>query len=494
MTLLRSIARGMRSIARSVGIAVEASFDAARTTRLNKRHWQNADALSADAALRPAVRKVLRQRSRYETQNNGYAEGIVGQAATSLIGTGPQINITWRDEEANDYVEGLWRDWAEEIDLAGKLLLGARSKIETGEVFFVMKSNPRLGSPIKLDIAVVEADQIAHPFGRATLAEEPDGIEFDAYGNPLRYSILRAHPGSGLPAANEADLVDARFVLHWFTQRRPGQSRGYPDTTPSLSLFADLRRYRGATVQSAETAASIAGVLQTDSSVDDSDTEIAPLDTMPIESGTWMALPAGYKVGQLEPNQPTTTFGDFVRQLIREMARPFRMPFNIAAGDSSGYNYSSGRLDHQTYDESTAVERAAFARRILRRLFAEWLREAALVDPRVAQALAAERPRVSWIWPSRGHIDEVKSANADMIRINGMLASRTQICAERGRDFRELVREIRQEREFMASQGVSPADVDQALQRDAEDRRRDEEDERDENAAASIAKGGRRAA
>jgi ABC-type branched-subunit amino acid transport system ATPase component len=27
----------------------------------------------------------------------------------------------------------------------------------------------------------------------------------------------------------------------------------------------------------------------------------------------------------------------------------FRSPFNVAAGNSSGYNYASGRLDHQTY-------------------------------------------------------------------------------------------------------------------------------------------------
>jgi hypothetical protein len=34
------------------------------------------------------------------------------------------------------------------------------------------------------------------------------------------------------------------------------------------------------------------------------------------------------------------------------------MPFNVAAGNSSGYNYASGRLDHQTYFKAIRVEQA----------------------------------------------------------------------------------------------------------------------------------------
>jgi hypothetical protein len=34
----------------------------------------------------------------------------------------------------------------------------------------------------------------------------------------------------------------------------------------------------------------------------------------------------------------------------------FRSPFNVAAGNSSGYNYASGRLDHQTYFKAIRVD------------------------------------------------------------------------------------------------------------------------------------------
>ena len=49
---------------------VRAGFDSAETTDNNRRHWARADALSADAAASPEVRRTLRNRARYEVANN----------------------------------------------------------------------------------------------------------------------------------------------------------------------------------------------------------------------------------------------------------------------------------------------------------------------------------------------------------------------------------------------------------------------------------------
>jgi len=55
--------------------AVRARFDSAATSEDNRRHWINADALSADAATNVQVRRTLRNRARYEVANNSYARG-----------------------------------------------------------------------------------------------------------------------------------------------------------------------------------------------------------------------------------------------------------------------------------------------------------------------------------------------------------------------------------------------------------------------------------
>src|SRR5690606_36836279 len=70
-------------------VRVQGRYDAAVTTDGNRRHWANADGLSADAAASPEVRRVLRNRARYEVANNSYARGIVRTLTTDLSGTAP---------------------------------------------------------------------------------------------------------------------------------------------------------------------------------------------------------------------------------------------------------------------------------------------------------------------------------------------------------------------------------------------------------------------
>jgi capsid protein len=55
---------------------------------------------------------------------------------------------------------------------------------------------------------------------------------------------------------------------------------------------------------------------------------------------------------------PATTYAEFKKEVLNEIARCLNMPFNVAAGNSSGYNYASGRLDHQTYFKAIRVEQA----------------------------------------------------------------------------------------------------------------------------------------
>jgi hypothetical protein len=80
---------------------LRARYDAAATTDDNRRHWANADGLSANAANSAEVRRILRNRARYEVANNSYARGIVLTLANDVIGTGPRLQLLTSDAEAN---------------------------------------------------------------------------------------------------------------------------------------------------------------------------------------------------------------------------------------------------------------------------------------------------------------------------------------------------------------------------------------------------------
>src|SRR5690606_4663797 len=117
--------------------------------------------------------------------------------------------------------------------------------------------------------------------------------------------------------------------------------------------------------------------------------------------------------------QPATTYGEFKKEILNEIARCLNMPFNVAAGNSSGYNYASGRLDHQTYFKSIRVDQAHIESAILDRILAAWLNEAVLVEGLVPQSLRsvdAAFPH-QWFWDGQEHVDPAKEASAQATRL-----------------------------------------------------------------------------
>jgi capsid protein len=76
--------------------------------------------------------------------------------------------------------------------------------------------------------------------------------------NPVEYHVLKQHPGDvagSIPYGLDYDRIPADSVIHWFRADRPGQTRGIPDITPALPLFAQLRRFTLAVKEDSETGA-----------------------------------------------------------------------------------------------------------------------------------------------------------------------------------------------------------------------------------------------
>jgi hypothetical protein len=109
-----------------------------------------------------------------------------------------------------------------------------------------------------------------------------------------------------------------------------------------LPLFATLRRYTFAVLGAAEQAALPSGAIYTDTTADAESSQVEPMDTVEMDRGTWMTMPFGWKISQVKAEETATVYGDFKHEVINEIARCLNMPFNIAAGNSSGYNYASG--------------------------------------------------------------------------------------------------------------------------------------------------------
>lgn len=450
--------RKLTKLQRQVARAISASYDAARTTDENSRHWANADSLSAIAAGSVAVRRTIRNRARYEIANNSIARGIVLTLANDVIGTGPRLQLLTKDTDLNRRVEAQFRGWATEINLSGKLRTMRMAKAGDGEAFAVLTTNKSLASPVKLDLQLVEADRVTTPLtGTIGVPEEQavDGITFDEHGNPKTYHILRKHPGAAraTPAPyGEYDTVPARNVLHWFRADRPEQRRGLPDLMPALPLFALLRRFTLATLTAAETAADFSVIMKTNSQAGLDAADIDPWTVMELSRNIAMFAPEGWEPSQLKAEHPSETFEPFRKAIIGEIARCLNMPLNVAACDSSAYNYASGRLDHQLYFKSISVERDLARAVILRPTFAAWIGEALRVrDTDLFPQVERTFWPCDWFWPGREHVDPLKEARAAEILLKAGLLTEAEYNARKGLDWEE--QQIQREREKQGREG-----------------------------------------
>jgi len=460
------------------GRLIRARFDAAVTNDANYRHWANADGLSADAASSPHVRRILRNRSRYEVANNSYARGIVSTLANDVVGTGPRLQMLTHEAETNRRIEREFANWSAAVRLPEKLRTMRMAQAQDGEAFAVLIDNPALDSSVQLDIRLVEAEQVTTPDVLSLKDNQVDGIVFDDFGNPVEYHVLKEHPGEiSLSSGDRYNRIPAEAIIHLFRADRPGQSRGIPEITPALPLFAQLRRFTLAVLGAAETAADFAGVLYTDAPPNGEADSIEPMDTIELEARALLTMPGGWKMGQVKAEQPSTTYGEFKREILNEIARCLNMPYNVAAGNSSGYNYASGRLDHQTYFKSTRVDQSHIDTVVLDHILAAWLHEAVLVSDLLPLWMrTAPVPDHQWFWNGQEHVDPAKEANAQATRLKSHTTTLAHEYARQGRDWETELRQRGKEVRLMRSLGLS---VEESLPEPVHEDREDPEEEED---------------
>ena len=158
--------------------------------------------------------------------------------------------------------------------------------------------------------------------------------------------------------------------------------------------------------------------------------------------------------------------------------RPVNIPFNIAACNSSGYNYASGRLDHQTYFKSTRVEQAHLGEVVLNRIFAAWLDEAALLNEFSSlRAIGGEMPH-QWFFDGSEHVDPAKEANAQATRLSSHTTTLAAEYARQGKDWETELHQRAKEKQLMEELGLTAEAAPQP---------QDEEDDAESEAGRAAA-------
>ena len=415
-------------------------YDAAGSGDLDP-YWANADAFDADSAHSPHVRGTLVRRSRYEVTNNGYSDGIAQTYATDLVGTGPQLRMQTNSSGFNQLVERTWFLWTKAVSFRRKLWTMAHAKHVDGEALAILRINPKIRHPIKLDLSLRETEQCCTPFPPFNDPTYIDGIKLDNFENPEWYDFLRHHPGSSGSATYDLTpfRVPANRVLHWFKMRRPGQHRGVPECASTLNLGAAFRRLREASLSTAEKVAAWTLFLKTMFQPEELQ-GAAPMSTLDVVQGMMTALPNNMEPHQLTAEQPGPQYEGFHRSLLSEQARPKCMSYNKAACDSKDSSYASGRLDFLPYFSALDIDREDGNELVLDALFDVWF-DLAIPTFRWlggnAEAVGPAARFHLWDWPKHQAADIGAEASANETKLKTGQIFVHRLFSDAGMDFED---------------------------------------------------------
>ncbi len=433
-------------------------------TELNDPNEQLKDALAS-----------LRARSRQLVNDNGEAAGLLLDFESDIVGaTGARLQFRARTPRGlprdvlNNRVEDGWAAWGKRgsctvtgtESFAALQRLMIRTVIMDGEFLAlrVRGADNAYGyalQPIDPDL-LDETENTTAVSGRNAVVM---GVEVNRDGKPVAYHLWDRHPTL---SGRVKRVVPARDVLHVFKRQRSGQVRGIPWFAPALITWKLGDRYTEAELYQSLLAAAQGGFFVNKDGggfAPSLDAEGNPIPlVMEAVPGQATALPAGYEFQAWTPTHPTANYSAFMKVVKRGMARAFGRSYASLTGDLSEVNFSSMRTDRvREMGQSRMHQNDLLIEQFCEPIFADWVTMAILSGQLGAVTLDAATVVgfASWMCAGWPWIDPVKDATAAMMELNMGATSIQRICAEKGRDFYEIIDEIADAKAYCELKGVT---------------------------------------
>lgn len=442
------------------GLRMDASYyRGAAFNRLNG-DW-NMWRLSADQAMRYDL-QTLRDRARELVINNSTASAIPEILSENVIGKDGIVlqarieNTRGKlNESVNAQIEEEWARWSEPgnctADGQGGLIDFQKLQVETecidGETMLYPVRN--FDNPWGYAIDTIDVDQLDHNYnvaGSDDVNAIRMGVEENRWHRPVAYWMWTSHPSE--PEGKARLRYPAADFLHIYRQRRPKATRCPTWLAPIIFDLNMLGRYRDAVVTAARVAASAMGMIYQDEDSIGPDLPAKGQSKVPrhAEPGTFWQLGPGQRLDMFKPEQPSASYKEFDTSMTRQMSVGARVSYMSASNDLNATSFASGRI-------GLLAERAVFQamqlrhiRLILEPIYRQWLRMAMLKG---RLRLPTERPsdyyHVTWHPRPFPWIDPAKDMDVLERSIALGIDSRTRACAEQGRDYETVIKELANE-------------------------------------------------
>lgn len=456
------------------------SFAGASFSRLNF-DWLTSGS-SQDAEVQQS-HGTLRNRGRSLGRDNPNSRAFLSGLETNVIGLGFRMQSIIKDGSGksnsalNSLVEAEWKKWCrpDSCDVRGMLSfqdierLMIRSVAEGGEPPLIRLIPTRSGkSKVPLSLQVIESDHLDENFNVPPSNGKNEirmGVEITTLGRPVAYHIFDRHPGDNLNFAIGANpkriRVPAAEIIHFFRHERPGQTRGYS----WLASVSNVVRQLGAFIESSAIRKRIEAAImyfiqrtQGDDLPDDDEDEVTGQRIKEVAPGKIEYLEEGETVISPPITSNPAADAQFVETQLQQFAAGTNSSTEMISRDFTKSNYSSSRLSLGVARDNYMVLQQWMEGNFHQKLFEEFMFRGYLADVfNFPNFLKNEElyNQAKWLprrWPS---VDPYKDVLANVIKIDNMFATHSEILSEDGKDFEETVLQVKKEREFMKLHGVT---------------------------------------
>ena len=287
------------------------------------------------------------------------------------------------------------------------------------------------------------------------------GIEMDAVNKPVGYWIERYNlDGFSMP---EPQYVDAKRVIFLWQKRRPSQVREISDLAPTISRIRDANELMTAVSVKERIAACLAVFITKQSPSGGAYGRPASAQTAPdgtisysgkmLSPGMINEMNPGDNVQVVDPKGSSGEAAGMLKIQQQLIASGQGVSYEAVSRDMSGVNYSSARQD-TIEDGLTFAEDIELVTELLDEIYESFLISGYLAGVFDMPGFFTDRDKKhrfmthQWVRSPKPWIDPIKEANANRVALETGIKTYQQIAAEQGRDWKEMVDEIAEVKDY----------------------------------------------
>jgi lambda family phage portal protein len=395
---------------------------------------------------------TARDRARSAFQNNPVARSLVQTETDNVVAEGFTLQARTDSAEFNKEAEERFADWFDRADVTG---MRSASKLQR-DVWSQGRVDGYIGVALvdrgESRLQLIPSDWLQTPDDKLGQRYYHDGVQTNEVGRPIAFHVLDADEW-GKRKFTEIPADSFLYLAHTV---RSGQVLGETcyatvfETLNHLDQYIDgvalaawMATVFGLIFKEANPGGTYAGLTS-----DLLNSKGALQKAVTLENGSVKFTGPADSTVQVDAKQPMQQTPDFVRMLLRLIGQPFDMPLEILFKDVSQANLSSLRGGRQDYHRACRPKQLHFRHRVLTPIYRWWVSREVKIGGGTGRndrfVSAVPELYQTHEWRPRGweNTDPISDAQGKLLEIDAGFNSPQNVCAELGRDFESIQKQI----------------------------------------------------